>query len=204
LASSGGPFALFSFVPIIVVGLYLFRVLGGPAVDWSGLAPLGSVVQMLVILIIFAGFGEEFGWRGFLLPRMQARHNALVSTIIVWVVHSLWHIPLFLIEGMNQYAWVQEVGFITAYLGYVAGLFGWTIMYTWVFNNTRGSVLLAAVVHGMGNFWAGYLDNYRGIYATSLVFGVVLLVVGVVIILMAGPENLSRKYERNVIGLEEG
>jgi membrane protease YdiL (CAAX protease family) len=158
---------------------------------------------MLVILIIFAGFGEEFGWRGFLLPRLQARHNALVSTLIVWGAWSVWHIPLFLIAGMAQYLWVQEVGFITAYFGYVVGLLGISIIHSWVFNNSRGSVLLVVVLHGMMNFWAGHLDNYRGVYATSFVFGVVVLVVGLLIVVLTGPQNLSRKHERNVLALEE-
>jgi hypothetical protein len=196
--------ALFIFVPLIVVALYLFRVFGGPAVDWSGLAPLGGAVQLLIFLTIFAGFGEEFGWRGFLLPRMQARHNALVSTLIVSAVWALWHIVLFFVEGTGQYIWAQEVGFITAYLTYAVALIGWSIIYTWVFNNTKGSVLLAAVVHGAGNTWAGYLDNYRGNFGNMGAFAVVLVVVGVIIVVRVGPEHLSRRHKRNVVELEEG
>jgi membrane protease YdiL (CAAX protease family) len=65
-------FALLSFVPLIVVALYLYDLFGGPAVDWSGVGPLTSFVPLLLFLVVFAGFGEEFGWRGFLLPRLQA------------------------------------------------------------------------------------------------------------------------------------
>src|SRR5512147_911275 len=54
-------FALFAFVPLIVGALYLRSLLGGSAVDWSGLRPVTSIPQLLLILIILAGFGEEFG-----------------------------------------------------------------------------------------------------------------------------------------------
>ena len=110
---------------------------------------------------------------------------------------------LFFIEGTGQYEWAQEVVFITAYLAYAVALIGWSITYTWVFNNTKGSVLLAALVHGAGNAWAGYLDNYRGNFDNMMEFAVVLFVVSVIIVVLAGPEHLSRKHERNVLALEE-
>src|SRR5262245_53655586 len=56
---------LFPIIPS-VAALYLFNLFGGPAVDWSGLKPLSSVVPMIIMLTILAGMGEEFGWRGFL------------------------------------------------------------------------------------------------------------------------------------------
>jgi membrane protease YdiL (CAAX protease family) len=70
---------LFAVIPA-VAALYLFSLFGGPPVDWSGLEPLYSVVPMIIMLTILAGMGEEFGWRGFAMPRLQARYNALVSS----------------------------------------------------------------------------------------------------------------------------
>jgi membrane protease YdiL (CAAX protease family) len=195
--------ALLFFAPLIVVALYLSNLWGSPAVDWGGVGPLTGFLPLLLFLVIFAGFGEEFGWRGYLLPRLQARHSALLSTLIVWAVWILWHIVLFFIEGTNQYDWAKEAGFIAAYLGYAVALIGWSIMYTWVFNNTKGSVLLAAVFHGASNAWAGYLDNYRGNFVNILAFAIVLVVAGVLIVLLSGPEHLSRKHERNALELEE-
>ena len=51
---------LFLIIPAMIA-LYLFNLFGGPAVDWSGLKPLSSVVPMIIMLTIFAGMGEEFG-----------------------------------------------------------------------------------------------------------------------------------------------
>jgi uncharacterized protein len=66
----------------------------------------------------------------------------------------------------------------------------------------KGSVLLAAVVHGAGNAWiGGYIDVYRGHFAGVIAFTVVSAIVSVVIVLVAGPANLSRRSEKDVLEL---
>ena len=197
-------FALLFGVVTAVAALYLFNLFGGPAVDWSGLKPLSSVVPSIIILTILAGMGEEFGWRGFALPRLQARHNALVSSLIIGLVWGIWHIPLFLVQGTIQYKWQLEVGLIPAILGYTMFLLAWSIQYTWVFNNTKGSVLLAAVVHGAVNALNGYIVVYRGYFGGIVAYMVVSAIVSIIIVLLAGPINLSRTKERNVLEPENG
>jgi membrane protease YdiL (CAAX protease family) len=183
-----------------VAALYLFDLLGGPTVDWSGLKPLPSVIPMIVMLTIFAGIGEEFGWRGFAMPRLQARHSALVSSVIVGIVWSIWHIPLFLAEGTTQYRWQMQAGLLPAVFTYLVYLIASSIQYTWVFNHTRGSVLLAAVMHGAANAWiGGYIDVYRGRFGGIVAFTAVTVIVSVVLVLIAGAANLSRTNARNVI-----
>jgi hypothetical protein len=194
---------LFGVIPA-VAALYLFNLFGGPAVDWSGLDPLYSVVPSIIILTIFAGMGEEFGWRGFAMPRLQARHNALVSSIIIGVLWGIWHIPLFLAKGTDQYNWRLDAGLIPPVLLYTVFVTAWSIQYTWVFNNTKGSVLLAAVLHGAVNAWNGYIDVYRGNFGGIVTYTVVSVIVSLIIVLMAGPTNLSRTKERNVVELEGG
>jgi membrane protease YdiL (CAAX protease family) len=193
----------FTIIPS-VGGLYLFDFLGGPTVDWSGLQPLYTVVPGMIMLIILAGFGEEFGWRGFALPRLQTRYNALVSSIIVGTLWSIWHIPLYFLEGSLQYAFRMDAGLIPVILGYTVWLIAWSIQYTWLFNNTKGSVLLAAVFHGAGNAWmSGYIDVYRGYWNGILAHAAVSVVISIIIVLVAGPANLSRKNERDMLKLEE-
>jgi membrane protease YdiL (CAAX protease family) len=197
-------FALFSAIPVSVAGLYLFNLLGGPRVDWSGLQPLYSIVPMFVILTIAAGIGEEFGWRGFLLPRLQTRHNALVSGLIVGVIWATWHIPLFFIKGTAQYSWQSQGGLLAAIFGYSAFVIASSLQFTWLFNNTKGSVLLAAILHGASNAWDGYIDVYRGHFAGILTFIVVQVLISLLIVLMAGATNLSRTNKRNVLAPEAG
>jgi uncharacterized protein len=193
-------FVLFFPLILSVASLYLFQLAGGPVVDWSGLQPLPSVVPMIIMLTIFAGMGEEFGWRGFALPRLQARHNALVASTIIGVLWGIWHIPLFLIQGTIQNQWMMDIGLVPAILFYTVHLISDSILYTWVFNNTKGSVLLLAVLHGAGNAWiGGYIDVYRGNFGGIVAYMVVSVLFSIFLVLFAGAENLSRRYKRNML-----
>lgn len=194
--------ALFFIVVPSVASLYLYHLLGGPAVDWSGLQPLYQVVPMFIFLTIAAGIGEEFGWRGFLLPRLQSRHNALVSGLIVGVAWATWHIPMFFIKGTSQYEQRLDGGLLPAILGYAVFVIAQSIQFTWLFNNTRGSVLLAAVFHGSSNAWGGYIDVYRGHFGGILTVMVFSVLITIVIVAMAGAKDLSRTYKRNLLELQ--
>ena len=196
--------ALFFAVIPSVAALYLFDLLGGPPVDWSGLPPLYTVVPFFILLTIAAGIGEEFGWRAFLLPRLQTRHNALVSSLIVGGMWAIWHIPLFFIKGTSQYDLRSAGGLLPAILGYSVLVIATSIQFTWVFNNTRGSVLLAAVFHGASNTWGGYIDVFRGYFGGALLFMAMSALVSIIIVLVAGPRDLSRTNKRNVLALESG
>jgi len=194
-------FALFFAIIPSVAALYLFSLFGGPPVDWSGLQPLYTVVPMFVMLTIAAGIGEEFGWRGFLLPRLQTRHNALVSSLMVGVAWATWHIPLFFIKGTTQYEIQSQGGLLPAILGYSIFVIVSSIQFTWVFNNTKGSVLLAAVLHGASNAWGGYIDVYRGYFGGIITFMIVSVLISTLIVLLAGSTNLSRTNKRNALVL---
>jgi len=194
--------ALFFAVIPSVAGLYLFNLLGGPPVDWSRLPPLYTVVPMFIMLTIAAGIGEECGWRGFLLPRLQTRHNALVSSLIIGGMWAIWHIPQFFIEGTFQHSLGSQAGLLAAFLTYSVFVIVSSIQFTWVFNNTRGSVLLAAVMHGANNTWGGYIDVYRGNFGGAITFMAVSVLVSIIIVLIAGATNLSRTNQRNVLALE--
>ena len=195
--------ALFYMIVPSVASLYLYHLLGGPAVDWSGLQPLYQVVPMIVFLTIAAGIAEEFGWRGFLLPRLQSRHNALVSGLIVGVAWATWHIPLFFIKGTSQYEQAMDAGLLPAILGYAVFVTVQSVQFTWLFNNTKGSVLLAAVFHGAANAWANYIDVYRGHFAGILVLATLFVLITFVIVLMAGAKDLSRTFKRNVLEIQD-
>jgi membrane protease YdiL (CAAX protease family) len=197
-------FALFFMIIPSVASLYLYHLLGGPAVDWSGLQPLYTVVPMFIFLTIAAGIGEEFGWRGFLLPRLQSRHNALVSALMVGVAWATWHIPLFFIKGTSQYEQQLQAGLLPAILGYALFVIAQSVQFTWLFNNTKGSVLLAAVFHGASNTWAVYIDVYRGHFGGILTVMALSVLITIIIVAMSGATNLSRKYKRNVLAVEDG
>jgi len=104
---------------------------------------LAYPVSFVVTLIIGPLF-EEIGWRGFALPRMQPLHGPLVGSIILGLLWALWHLPEFMVPW-----WAAQSGgtspIAIVKFGMIATALGITL--TWVFNNTKGSVLMAILVH---------------------------------------------------------
>jgi len=193
--------ALLYMAPLAAAALYCGAIVSGSPFDWSTLRPLYQILPMMLVLIILAGLGEEFGWRGYLLPRLQRHRSALVASLIVGIFHSLWHIPLFLVAGTAQNDWGQEIGMLPAFLGYSAFVIAWAIQLSWFFNNTGGSVLLVAVVHGAGNAWiGGYFDisGNTGITGNNFLtlFSVIL---SVALVFIAGKEHFSRRRNRDIL-----
>jgi membrane protease YdiL (CAAX protease family) len=197
-------FALFFMVVPAVATPYVFHLLGGPAVDWSGLKPLDTAIPSFFILTILAGVGEEFGWRGFLLPRLQTHHNALASALIVGVAWSTWHIPLFFIKGTMQYELQLQRGALLAILGYAVWIIAHSIQFTWLFNNTKGSVLLAAVLHGATNAWSGYFGVNKLPFNGILILAIVSALISIIIVATAHGNDLSRAFRRNTLEIEDG
>jgi uncharacterized protein len=92
--------AFVSLAPLAITLIY--TALGQPS---AGLQP-GETVWTLSVTVVFALFSgplsEELGWRGFALPRLQVRYNALVSSLILGVIWCFWHLPLFFTPGAAQ------------------------------------------------------------------------------------------------------
>ncbi len=100
--------------------------------------------------------GEEIGWRGYALPRLLARHNALVASLFLWPIWTIWHVPKFLLAG--------TVGSAHAYPFWIfaMNILAFTILLTWVFVHTRGSLLLATLFHAVSNTAAVCLPAQPG------------------------------------------
>jgi uncharacterized protein len=164
-----------------VVGLSL--ALGMPvAVQFSALSPLTATLFFLVI-------GEELGWRGFALPRLQARYGGLGASLILGLLWAGWHLPNQLISGLEYYGY----GF-PAFALYVVPM---TVLFTWLANQTRGSVLLAWLFHGAINtliFVNSAVDIVQRWWLSAAVYGVV----AVVVVLVAGTRLTRRQHEQPV------
>lgn len=90
--------------------------------------------------LIGPGICEEIGWRGFALPQLQRRYSALVSSLIVGVAWALWHWPNYFIPSEPP-PWWQFVALVP--MGMAA-----SVLYTWVYNSTGGSLFAVVVLHG--------------------------------------------------------
>lgn len=142
------------------------------------LPPLG--LWMLPLWFVTYGIGEETGWRGFLLPRLQSRWSALGSAALVTLIWGLWHLPAFF------YVYDPAIA-----PGFVVGLFAGSIMFTWMYNGTGGSILLVAVLHGVFNLTTGCTQCKTGI--VSAVLSTVVMVWAIALVIWFKPTNLSRK-----------
>ncbi len=108
-----------------------------------------AVAVVFAYVLVFSVIGEELGWRGYALPRLLDRWDALTASVILGVLWAAWHAPLFLTPGLLQ-SRVPVVWFVLQILGQ-------TIILTWVYLRTGGSVLLASVLHASANVGMGVL-----------------------------------------------
>jgi uncharacterized protein len=165
-------------VLLVTVGLNV--ALGASAPSMVQYSSLSTILLMFAVRLINPGdgaLGEEPGWRGFALPGLQSTLSPLVSTLILGVLVTGWHVPLlFMEEGLLR----PEI-----VVGFLLGTIAVTFWYTWLFNHTGGSVLLTLVSHAVqgtitiGGLWAIGADFARANLLTGVVW--LALAIGLVI-----------------------
>jgi uncharacterized protein len=169
-------------MPLAVLGLIvgLNVALGASAPSLVQFSSVSTILLVFGTKLINPGdgpLGEEPGWRGFALPGLQSTHSPLVSTVILGVLVTGWHVPiLFLEEGLLRPSII---------VGYLLGSFAVTFFYTWLFNHTGGSVFMSIVSHSaqgtiqLGGLWSVGADFGQA----YLIFGFVgsALAIGLVV-----------------------
>jgi len=151
--------------------------------DWT-VPSLVTVLATTVTILLVGGGLEEFGWRGYALDRLQNGHNALTASLVLGLIWGSWHLPLFLIDDTVQSA-IPIWQFLLQQLLLA-------VLYTWLYNNTSGSLLVAIVFHTLGNASAALLPEF---FATNLGrwtnFALLLVAVGVIVAVW-GSKTLNR------------
>ncbi|WP_445171116.1 CPBP family glutamic-type intramembrane protease [Microcoleus sp.] len=144
-----------------------------PQVDLSPYVIFGFGVNF------FAHACEEIGWRGFALPHLQKRHSALIATVIVGMLWGLWHLPLIFMAAspMSKYP-------LLWFISIVANAF----MYTWIYNSTKGSILLVALFHGSLNIFGVFITG-----VSPVAYALLNCAVAIILIAVFGRVNLSRR-----------
>ena len=170
-----------------VVGLN--TLMGGPALSLG--MPLLGVLSMLAFSI-FPGsaLGEEIGWRGYALPRLQAGRSALGASLILGLIWGLWHLPLWLTGAPGRTP--------ILYATFVVSTISLSVILTWVYNSTGGSLLMVVLLHATFNLPMTLAIDELGSRATVpllLYFGL-LVVAAIVVVIVAGPQYLSRKHQK--------
>jgi membrane protease YdiL (CAAX protease family) len=183
LVSALSPIALFALAAVAL------RATSG---EWPNLYLLGEVdylpylgiVGALLLWLLTWGLGEEVGWRGFALPRLQANRSALTATIILGVFHAFWHLPALFYKDAYM-AMGLAAGVPMLLLSVIAA----AIVFTWIYNSTRGSLLMVIVFHALFDWLS--VSKAGGASAPALMSAAVMIWAVAVVILFK-PANLSR------------
>lgn len=154
------------------------------------------------LFIFFLGgpLGEEPGWRGFALPRLERRFGPLFGTLILGTFHALWHLPLFLLIPGYDRAGTGWLGISLGFGEFLVSIVGLTVIFTWVFNNTRGSLLLTMLLHTSTNTASMVLQLFPSQVATQAILShiqfFVLVIVELLLIVVTRGRLSYARYQR--------
>ena len=147
------------------------------------LAQLGIFLPLLVL----GPLSEEIGWRGYALGRLQTKWNALTSALIVGLVWALWHLPLFMMVGSSYH----ELGL--PFISFLAGLMANSVLYTWLYNNTKQSIWSAILLHWVYTCAFQVMSTWviRSPFYNWLEY-LPYVIMAVLVVLIWKPQTLSR------------
>ncbi|MFX0000811.1 MAG: CPBP family intramembrane glutamic endopeptidase [Candidatus Hermodarchaeota archaeon] len=186
------PFLVISFtlIPLLCfVSLILASIIDGMSLNnYVNYYRYGQLFSEILVMFFFGGpFQEEFGWRGYALNSLQSKMNAFESSLILGGIWSIWHYPLFFITDSiyaNQ-----------SFFNFTISLLSLSIIFTWLHNNTNGSILAAMLFHtSINTTYVLFLQNITPI--GSLSFIILLDIVMVAILVIFGQEKLQLTKEK--------
>ena len=170
------------FPALPLVAALLYTLLPGaqplPAVEVTA----ASLLVVMVIMTISVT-GEEIGWRGFALPRLQQRWTAFMSSIILGLIWWVWHIPFWIVLGeLETFGfgyWLMNLAFITAVAVYI----------TWLMNNTGNSLLMVILFH-----WGYNVLSVGALPLSSVIpaYAIIIVLAWSAAIVVSGP--IGRKW----------
>ena len=186
--------APFLLAPALIIGgVYLNAALIGIPPDFSTVMAYkifgNSAYLPLFILpffmVDFIANGEEIGWRGYVLPRLQAKYGSLSSALILGGIWGFWHLPKFLTHWDTvSFAW------------FMAHTMAASVLYAWLYNGTKGSLLLVTLFHAASNtvgvFFPMANTVSSGNMGAYIIFILLEVVTVIIIVIATGPERLSR------------
>jgi len=135
---------LVAYTAVVGLGLLI-----GAATHWPLL--FTSFLPLVAFGLLIPAIDEEPGWRGFALPRLQQRYGPLWASLILGALHGIWHIPAVFTTLYGPLPLAGLLPFI------LTAMFA-TVLYSWVYNRTNGSILLAMLMHAASNAAAGWLS----------------------------------------------
>ena len=153
----------------------------------AGISPALLIPVIFLAVFFQAGLAEEIGWRGYALPGLQQSYGAVTSSIILGIIWWLWHFhPLNFTALWPTAFW------------YLLNVLAFTILLTFVYNNTDGSILLAVLFHTVSNVCDWIVPTSSAIAEVTnirpfIVQGILTWILVIVIVIRFGAKQLSRK-----------
>lgn len=163
-------------LPFVIGGLHygLYRILGGEP-DFSRANPWNLYAANLALIFLLYGGNEEPGWRGFALPALLERFHPLLASLILGVIHSIWHLPLLSSYG-DTFGW------------YLFSLIPLTVIFNWLYLKSAGSVLPVMVLHAGVNAIGNYLPTpdvvLGGLGTYTFMIGLVYWVIAILLVII--------------------
>lgn len=162
--------AALTYVAVVTYAVFLLAPVTLPDAaafgEFSGF-PVVHAALLVPLLILVNGYGEETGWRGFLLPELERRWSPLTASFVIAAIWGVWHLPAFLIN--ENYGAMTGATVAMFYVGLLCG----SLFLTWLYNRGHQSIALVAVWHGLFNLLSGTVAA-RGLLAaaeTTVVMG---------------------------------
>ena len=103
---------------------------------------LGGLLPALLTGLLISGPGEELGWRGYALPRLQVAYGPLAASLLIGVVWGVWHLPIWLWSSSSDGA-----AFVAQFGLFVVDIGAFSVIFTWVYNHTGASMWMVVLLH---------------------------------------------------------
>ena len=153
--------AIFGPAVLYLIGLGVYLLLGGKAPPFIMIRAELNLIPLYLVMVVLMPWngpvGEEFGWRGYALPKLQNKYGPLIASLVIGTIWGIWHLPdFFAPQGViSAITAAVGMGFLIPYtLGTIAN----SIFMTWLYNKSKASALIAGIIwHAAINFWAPVL-----------------------------------------------
>jgi membrane protease YdiL (CAAX protease family) len=180
-------FAILAPIALFALAVLVNRFTSGA---WPDLSLLGEADYLpylgpagaLLLWLLTYGLGEETGWRGYALPHLQQTRSAASATLILALLWAFWHLPAFFYR--DTYVQMGPLGFPM----FLVSITFATMVFTWLYNGTGGSLLLVISFHALFN-WLSVSE--AGGDSVGIIMSVPVILWALYIVRRYGPENAA-------------
>jgi membrane protease YdiL (CAAX protease family) len=150
-----------------------------PTLDW--LSQPWLIIGYIITAFFAGGFPEEFGWRGYALDRFHVEWNLISSSLIIGIIWGFWHLPIWFMPDDSH-----SLG-IFNFLLFLLDVVFVSILFTWLYNKTNGSILIAVILHTMLNFTSFVIFLSR---LGEEIYRILLYIIGIILIVFFREKKL--------------